>query len=577
MCGIVAIINNYNPVPENQNFLKYISHRGRDGLNYEENNKFFFGHSLFKSTDANLSSKFQPLKSLKSNNTIIFNGDIYNFRELRSKYLNNYKFVSNSDTEVLLYLYEKFGKNFLSYLVGDFSLIIHDYNSKKYLVARDRFGVKPLFYVKLKKQYFFSSEIKALKSFLNNKVNFFPNQEMAKCFLDYNYKPLAHQTYIKNIETLEPSSVMIISEDGNLIENYNYWFNNPESFYAFNKNNLDIYELIQDSVSLRSESIYDRYSLFLSGGFDSSTVLNYLSKNENKKITTYSFVEEKNTLENKNIQYFIEKFKGRNIKSILISQDDIDYHQELDSILKIIDCPLPDFSFIASFYFTRMSKENNDKIIFKGDGGDEIFCGYQKHIYAYLAFLLKDRKFQKYFESLSKFKNFNNKNIYFYLLASLYEYLPNYLKNFKNNLAFSQKNDFYVNPIKNINFYKNFSKDIFLNVYFNFIYNWMTPYVTDIEDKVTSYFNVLYRAPLTDHRLVESVLSENFKNIFDYGTKSILKTNTNIKFPNSIKKENEKRHFPGGLQSYINQNSSNMLEFMNDTIANIDFIDKKNF
>ena len=140
-------------------------------------------------------------------------------------------------------------------------------------------------------------------------------------------------------------------------------------------------------MSLRSESIYEKYSLFLSGGFDSSTVLNYLSKNKNKRITTYSFVEEKNSLENKNIQYFIEKFKGPNIKSILISQDDIDYNQELDSIFKIIDCPLPDFSFMASFYFTRMSKENNDQIIFKGDGGDEIFCGYQKHIYAYLALL----------------------------------------------------------------------------------------------------------------------------------------------------------------------------------------------
>ena len=112
-------------------------------------------------------------------------------------------------------------------------------------------------------------------------------------FLDYNYKPLAYKTFITNIETLEPSSVMIISEDGNLIENYNYWFKNPEYFYSLNESKKNIYELIEDSVSLRSESIYEKYSLFLSGGFDSSTVLNYLSKNKNKRITTYSFVEEK--------------------------------------------------------------------------------------------------------------------------------------------------------------------------------------------------------------------------------------------------------------------------------------------
>ena len=116
---------------------------------------------------------------------------------------------------------------------------------------------------------------------------------------------------------------------------------------------------------------------------------------------------------------------------------------------------------MASFYFTRMSKENNDQIIFKGDGGDEIFCGYQKHIYAYLALLLKDKKFYKYFESLNKFKNFNNKKIYFYFLASLYEYLPNYFKNFKNNLAISQKMIFILAQLKILIFIKIFQKIVF--------------------------------------------------------------------------------------------------------------------
>ena len=160
MCGIAGIIGNYNKEDQNK-ILQSMKHRGPDGNGLYDNKNFCFIHTLLKIMD--LSNKsLQPMIDENNGNVIIFNGSIYNYKDLKKKFFFNQNFKSNTDTEILLKLYSKFGIDFLKYLKGMFAIAIYDKKLNKIFIIRDRFGIKPLFYFSNLNFFIFASEIKIL-------------------------------------------------------------------------------------------------------------------------------------------------------------------------------------------------------------------------------------------------------------------------------------------------------------------------------------------------------------------------------------------------------------------------------
>ena len=170
MCGFLVYASKSNNILSEvikKKILNSQKHRGPDKSSYIKIDNIYFFHNRLKIID--LSDKAnQPFISNKTGNIIVFNGEIYNFKELRKKLLNR-KFKSHSDTEVLLYLYEKYGDNFVKFINGMFSIVIYDKKKKKLFSVRDRFGIKPLYMYQDKEKVIYSTEIKPIL-LLNNKI-----------------------------------------------------------------------------------------------------------------------------------------------------------------------------------------------------------------------------------------------------------------------------------------------------------------------------------------------------------------------------------------------------------------------
>ena len=574
MCGIVAILNNISNL-NGKHFLDLISHRGGDNKNYINQDSFFLGHSLLKTSDKDTARSTQPMISKYTGNCIIFNGEIFNHLQLRKNFLEkkNINFQSNTDTETILYLYDYYGLEIFSKLNGDFSIIIFDKNKKEFIIARDRFGLKPLYFSRNNQTVFFSSEIKAIKSFITNH-KFTLNKSIAEKFIFENSMPLKNITFFNDIFPIQASHVYKFDIKGNEIYCKNFWESTLKKNLNINSLNYkNLNDKIKEAVSIRTNCIFDNYALFLSGGLDSSALLHFLSQNTDKQITTYSLIEEENYKENENIDYFINKYSSKNTKSIKVLDSDLNQSDLFDEMLTISDTPIPDFSFLASLYFTKLSKDNGQKVIFKGDCGDETFCGHQKHIYAYLSRYISSFNMNSFFNNLKKFNGYNNNSSKHYFFASIYEALNTRLKNNIKKLVSTKPRIFNGNYSK-LNFYENLHEDSFNNVCLNFIYNWIIPYVSDIEDKVCSKYNMVLRSPFSDYELIDYVFKNKLDNIFEIGTKSLLKLNPDLSYPDKIIYDNEKRSYPAGFKKFMFNNSKKIDEYVFDKYSDFDFINK---
>ncbi len=310
----------------------------------------------------------QPMASQDGRFQIVFNGEIYNFKNLK-KLVSDYPFQTKSDTEVILALFEKFGLKTFEKLDGMFALAIYDTKDNKLILARDRFGKKPLYWAHFGDTFLFGSEMKALC--IHPEFCKELNMESVHKYLFFEYVPTPH-TMFKNVFKLEPASCLVY--DGVSIVRHVFW---KLDYSERNKDilkkaseNLD--DLLNRAVSKRL--ISDRpLGIFLSGGIDSSTIAYYAQKNSSTPIQTFSIGFEEKTFDESSYARKVSSYLGTEHHEMKVTSESI--KNILKHFGEILDEPLADPSMVPTYILSKFTSESVT-VALAGDGGDELFAGY---------------------------------------------------------------------------------------------------------------------------------------------------------------------------------------------------------
>jgi asparagine synthase (glutamine-hydrolysing) len=373
MCGVTGYINFNKEHPAVFSRVKKmtdaLSHRGPDGEGFYLKDNIALGHRRLKIID--LVTGDQPMFNDDQSIIIIFNGEIYNYIEIKNELkASGIKFKTKSDTEVILKAYEYYGLSCLNKFNGAWSIAIWDQSNNHLFLSRDRMGEKPLYYYNNDDYFVFGSEIKSLLAFGIEKI---PNLEFTELYLSLISIP-APFTYYKDIYQLEPAHYLLV-KDGK-INKFSYW-NLPE----IDENNMIsdkkiIYErfeyYLRDSVNIRMRSDV-AYGAFLSGGLDSSSVVAIMAENSLKPIETFTMGFKNHFYDESLLANLVAKKFQTNHHLGTLLQDRFD--QALEMVLQYYDEPFGDSSAIPTGYISKYANEYV-KMVLTGDGGDEVLSGY---------------------------------------------------------------------------------------------------------------------------------------------------------------------------------------------------------
>jgi len=373
MCGILASISDKKVDQEKfQEALNLQTHRGPDDSGLYFKNNHSFGHRRLSIIDLDPSSS-QPMLSDDGSIIIVFNGEIYNFLELRNKLEKEGNvFKTKGDTEVLIKLYQLKGIAFLEDLIGMFAFTLYDTKIGVTYVVRDRLGIKPLFYSTVGGEYIFSSEIKSILH-LNPELNEL-NPIAISSYFSFRY-PILNDTFYKNIHSLEPGHYLEIKEK-NLVQKQ-YWnltkFINEqkkdkgEEFYLTN-----IKKLLTSSVKYRQ--IADvKIGAYLSGGVDSSGITAIMAKDSASAIKTFTIgFNEKGYNEFNYAQEVAEQYNTDHHEIILSGEN---YLSTMTELINYKDAPLSVPNEVPLYLMSKELKKYIT-VVLSGEGADEIFGGY---------------------------------------------------------------------------------------------------------------------------------------------------------------------------------------------------------
>jgi asparagine synthase (glutamine-hydrolysing) len=424
MCGIVGFFSRKDiSLDLVKKMIASLNHRGPDDSDYflDEKSNIFLGHTRLSILDISSNAK-QPITSENHRYVMLFNGEIYNFKKLRNQLNNQFKinWKSHGDTEVLLNCFEKYGfKDTLKLLEGMYAIALYDRKFKKLYLVRDKFGEKPIYFGNSNGKFYFSSELKAM--IIDNNFKKEINKLSVSYLMSYNYIPSPLSIY-KNIYKIKHGHYVEIDLNSHKYENNSFnqikYTNNPiakntkDNNFKNNKNKLK--ELIFNSVENKIESDVDIGS-FLSSGIDSSTITAVMSKVSNKKIQTFSLGYDDNYFDESKQAKQIAKHLGTYHHNINFN---LDHASDLVMNLSNLFCePFSDSSQIPTLYLSKNTSKHV-KVCFSGDGGDELFGGYNRYLNSKLIYdlynnkrslkgsmikLMGSRKFDYFFNTLIKF------------------------------------------------------------------------------------------------------------------------------------------------------------------------------
>jgi len=383
MCGIAGIFS-LRGLKVKQDGLKRmtdaLSHRGPDGEGFwfDEDEKVGLGHRRLSIIDLSEAAS-QPMEYQSANYVITFNGEIYNYLELKNTLLKQgHYFQSDSDTEVLLAAYAQWGEYCLDKVDGMFAFAIWDKKKEVLFCARDRFGEKPFYYHADGEKFVFASELKALWAF---GIDRSPSKGKVYDFLLFNTTSDAkkkEETFYEGIYSLPPSHSLILDKRGQ-ISTKNYW--NIDRVKIDDRIELEearekFLELLNTSVIRRMRSDVP-IGCSLSGGLDSSSILSLVNRqlDKNSSLSSYSARFQDFELDEGD---FIEKVLSANpnVEGNQIFISEVELQEQFDEVMKIQDEPFGSFSILAQNLVFKAAAKNGTKVMLDGQGADEYLAGY---------------------------------------------------------------------------------------------------------------------------------------------------------------------------------------------------------
>jgi asparagine synthase (glutamine-hydrolysing) len=383
MCGIAGIyqqkslINN-QLVEEMTNALE---HRGPDasGLFQNEDETCILGHRRLSIIDLSQQAN-QPLQLNNKGYTIVFNGEIYNYKVIRKELeQHKVKFISTSDTEVVLKAFMHWGDDFAQRLNGMFSIAIYDKNNKSLKIFRDRLGIKPLYYYESNGLFAFASELKGLLPLIKEVGKFNLNIEAVNSFFRLGYIPEPQSIY-KEVKKFPAGGFAKIDESGLHLKNYWEITDNIEEKTISRESQAKktLNKLIASSVRDRLVSDVP-FGVFLSGGIDSSTVAAFANKESSDRINTFSIGFREKKFDESRHAREVAKSLNTNHSEFIVQYDDA--LQLIQKNIDFFDEPFADSSFIPTHLIAREARKHV-KMVLTGDGGDEQFMGYGMYTWA---------------------------------------------------------------------------------------------------------------------------------------------------------------------------------------------------
>lgn len=371
MCGICGVVGHREMVIDRhllENMTDVIKHRGPDRGGFHTEPGIGLGFRRLSIID--LSTGDQPMFSADGSIAIVFNGEIYNFQELRSALeAQGDTFRTRSDTEVIIHAYEKYGLDFIAHLHGMFAFALWDRNQRRLIMARDRVGKKPLFYHHAQGRLIFASEMKAILE--DRQIPRTVTPKAIDHYLTYRYVP-GDETILAEIRRLPPAHRLIYYPDDDTLRVERYWSPlDHEARSPVSDEELD--HLIREAVRLRMISDVP-LGAFLSGGLDSSIIVALMASFSDRPIKTFSigFGEDRYN-ELPYARLVAERYKTEHYEYIVKPE----IETVLDKLVWYLDEPMGDSSALPSYYVSQMARQEVT-VALNGDGGDESFAGYPR-------------------------------------------------------------------------------------------------------------------------------------------------------------------------------------------------------
>lgn len=576
MCGIAGFFGNadFEREPVIRKMMDVIVHRGPDDNGTFHDGLLSFGHQRLAIID--IEHGHQPMTSDDGSFAITFNGEIYNYLELRQQLIyKGYHFKTYSDTEVLLNLYIEYGSQSVEMLKGMFAFAIYDKRENRLFVARDHFGIKPLYYTFKNNTFVFASEIKSILQYPG--INASVDNDSLNEYLTFQMVLKKH-TLFKDIFKLEPASYMII-EDNQIKEKNRYW--NVEYEIDDSKTqdqySEELLVLLDNSMSIQLRSDVP-VGAYLSGGLDSSTVAVMAAKSYPGKFQTFTggFKDSPIYDESRYARIISDSIDSEHFE---IFPGYMDFQKHFEDLVYYMDEPGGGPGLFPQFMVSKLAAEHV-KVVLGGQGGDEIFGGYARYAVAYLEQCLKGA----IFETQEEGQHIVTLQSIIPNLPMLKQYVPLIKSQFSKGM-FDDMGYRYYNLIdRSPNLHKLYEKDflstgnpdmifdkfsqVFDSIdsasYFNKMTHYdmktLLPTLLQVEDRVSMAVSLESRVPLLDWRIMDLLAKIPPTMKFAGGkTKYILHNTVKNFLPKEIIERKDKMGFPvpvnewfnGPLKSYV--------------------------
>ncbi|MDX4048449.1 asparagine synthase (glutamine-hydrolyzing) [Aliarcobacter skirrowii] len=567
MCGIVGFISQRNDKEHIiQKQLETLYHRGPDAQSKYIDNNIAFGHTRLAIID--IDNAVQPMTSTDNRYIIIFNGEIYNYLELRQHLVSKgMKFKTHSDTEVLLNMYIVYGKECVSKLNGMFAFAVYDKVKDSMFLARDHFGIKPLYYTYQNNDFIFASEVKAILEYPDIKAEV--DQKSLNEYMTFQVMLKKH-TLFKNIHSLEPATYLYL-ESGKIKEKKKYWefdYNIDETL-SEEEYTTELLHLLENSLNIQTRSDVP-IGAYLSGGIDSSLVSTLASKNYFGDFHTFcgGFKDSKDFDETHYAQIVQKSINSIHHEIFPTSKD---FTDNFEKIMYHMDYPEAGPGVFSQYMVSKLVSQHV-KVVLGGQGGDEIFGGYTRYAVAYLEQALKGA----IFETSEEGKHLVTLQSIIPNMAQLKNYIPLLKEQFKEGLFDPMDERYYrmmnrshnLHKIYNQEFLSTFEEEQLLDKfkqvfnhpdtksYFNkmthFDLKTLLPALLHVEDRMSMAVSIESRVPILDYRIVELASKMPPAMKFSGGkTKAMLIKSVKNILPKEIINRKDKMGFPTPINNWL--------------------------